>query len=203
MKLSHILIKVNDLDSAVKQWQDKGFTVEYGSAKNPYNALIYFKKGAYIELFKFNGLPKLLKPILRLFGKGKLVDKMNYWQNHPEGFLSVMLENYEDNLDNEIAILKKHGIKGMMLNKSRIDTQGRKLNFKVLFTYNQTLPDIMTYFNIDPKPKTDDIHPNGIKGIKSISIGINPNHHQLLQDLCDDPTLTPFTGTGIKDIIFY
>ena len=34
MKLGHILYKVNDLDAAVKEYTEKGFTVEYGKKKN-------------------------------------------------------------------------------------------------------------------------------------------------------------------------
>ena len=99
MKLSHILIKVNDLDKAVKAWQEKGFVVEYGKKKNPYNALIYFPTGAFIELFAFNGMPKFVNRILTAMGRGKFVEKMNYWANHEEGLLSIMLENYENNLE--------------------------------------------------------------------------------------------------------
>ena len=42
MKLGHVIYKVNDLDRAVEEYTAKGFMVEYGKAKNPYNALIYF-----------------------------------------------------------------------------------------------------------------------------------------------------------------
>jgi hypothetical protein len=32
MRLGHVIYVVKDLDAAVKEWRDKGFTVEY----NPY-----------------------------------------------------------------------------------------------------------------------------------------------------------------------
>ena len=54
MKLSHIILKVNDLDQAVQTYRDKGFAVEYGKTKKPYNALIYFSKGPYLELLARN-----------------------------------------------------------------------------------------------------------------------------------------------------
>ncbi len=153
MKLSHILIKVTDLDSAVYEWQKKGFTVEYGRAKKPYNALIYFKEGPYIELFKFNGFPKPIAFILALLGKKKLVEKMNFWAKHEDGLLSIMLENYEQNLSKEVEILKKHGYFGTLSKKSRIDTKNRKLNFTVMFTDDIHFPDLMTYFSTAPKPQ--------------------------------------------------
>ena len=49
MKLSHILYKSNNLSEAVKQFEEEGFKVEYGSKHNPKNALIYFSEGPYIE----------------------------------------------------------------------------------------------------------------------------------------------------------
>ena len=199
MKLSHILIKVNDLDKAVKEWQDKGFIVEYGKKHNPYNALIYFKNGAFIELFKFNGLPKIINHLLNLFGKRKFVEKMNFWANHEEGLLSIMLENYEENLDKEISILQNHGLSGVLSNKTRIDLKNRKLKFKVLFTNDVHFPDLMTFFSVNPKPQ-EDIHPNGIKGIKSISLGLTEKQKKIFLDICNDEQIILFEGEGIKDL---
>ena len=199
MKLSHILIKVNDLDKAVKDWTNEGFIVEYGKARNPYNALIYFKDGAFIELFKFNGLPKIINKLLIIFGKRKFVEKMEYWAKHEEGLLSIMLENYDDNLDKEISIIRSHGLSGVLSNKSRKDINKRKLKFKVLFTNDNYFPDMMTFFSINPKPKND-IHPNDIKGVKSISLGLTKDQQQIFLDICDDKTIKLFEGRGIKDL---
>ena len=52
MKLSHILYKTNNLPEAVKQFEEDGFKVEYGSKHNPKNALIYFSEGPYIEILE-------------------------------------------------------------------------------------------------------------------------------------------------------
>ena len=199
VKLSHILIKVNNLDKAVKEWEEKGFIVEYGKAKRPYNALIYFKDGAFIELFQFNGLPKVLNILLKLLGKRKFVEKMDFWANHDEGLLSIMLENYDKNLDKEIAILKNHGLTGVLSNKTRKDVKNRKLDFKVLFTNDVSFPDLMTFFSVNPKPQ-ENIHPNGIKGVKSISLGLIENQKKIFTDICDDKTIILFNGQGIKDL---
>jgi hypothetical protein len=45
MKTRHILYRVQNLDKAVEEYHTKGFEVEYGSDKNPGNALIYFLCG--------------------------------------------------------------------------------------------------------------------------------------------------------------
>ena len=199
MKLSHILIKVDNLEKAVLEWQNKGFVVEYGTSRNPYNALIYFKEGPFIELFAFKGFPSFLKPILNVFGMRHLVEKMDFWANHEEGLLSIMLENYEKDLSKEAEILKKYNFGGMISKKSRMDVKKRKLKFTVMFTDPVHFPDLMTFFSINPKP-AENIHPNGVTGIKSISVGLSDVHKQAFVELCDDPRVEIFDGTGIKDL---
>ena len=51
----------------------------------------------------------------------------------------------------------------------------------------------MTYFNINPKPKNF-IHPNGVKKIKSISYSTEAKFIPILNELCDDDSLTLFAG---------
>ena len=52
MRSGHLIYKVKDLQQAVKEWEAKGFIVEYGRREKPNNALIYFSQGPYIELLK-------------------------------------------------------------------------------------------------------------------------------------------------------
>jgi hypothetical protein len=40
MNLGHVIYKVDDLHKAVKEYTAKGFVVEYGKSKKPYNAVI-------------------------------------------------------------------------------------------------------------------------------------------------------------------
>ena len=45
MAVGHIVYKADDLQAAVEKFRAQGFEVEYGRAKNPSNALIYFSQG--------------------------------------------------------------------------------------------------------------------------------------------------------------
>lgn len=202
MKVSHILYKVHDLDKAVKEWRDKGFVVEYGKEKNPYNALIYFSKGPYLELFQNSGMPGFIKGLLRVFGKGAMVNRMNHWEQAEEGLVGVAIENYEDNLDKELRILTENNQKYFSTRSKRLDTKGNHLKFTVAFPDEMKIPFFMTYFNIDPKPKNF-IHPNGIQGIDSISFGTDKELISLINQLCDDSILKLYIGNGVKDIKFY
>ena len=46
MAVGHIVYKADDLQAAVEKFRAQGFEVEYGRAKNPSNALIYFSQGS-------------------------------------------------------------------------------------------------------------------------------------------------------------
>lgn len=201
MKTSHIIYKVDDLYQAVEEFKEKGFEVEYGTEKNPYNAIIYFSQGPYLELLASTGMPKFMKRILRMFGKSRLADRLDYWDNHKGGPCGVALENYKTDLREEKGILEKYSQGYFEMPSRRNDTKGRKLRFTCLFPHEMQLPFLMTYFNIDPKPENF-IHPNGINGIKNISFGTREELIPIIKELCDDPVLTLFTGNGIKDLEF-
>lgn len=201
MKLSHIIFKVNDLPKAVKEWEEKGFEVEYGKAKNPYNALIYFKDGPYIELLTFSELSPVVKGIFTLMGKKKFLAKMSHWAKHPEGLMSVLLENDKTDLESEIAISAKNKLSGVKMKKKRVDVKGRELGYTVFFTDDIGFPDYMTYFTVDPKPK-ENPHSNGITGVKSVSIGVESQRIPLLQELCQDEKLIIFEGNSVKDLLW-
>ncbi|MDR7810987.1 VOC family protein [Lacrimispora sp.] len=201
MKTSHIVYKVDDLHQAVKEYKEKGFVVEYGTKKKPYNAIIYFSEGPYLELLASTGMPEIMKRILRMLRKGKFADRLNAWDNHKGGPCGVALENYKTDLREEKGILEKYKQGYFEMLSRRNDTKGRKLRFTCLFPDEMQLPFLMTYFNIDPKP-VNFIHPNGIRRIKNISFGTREELIPIIKELCDDPVLTLFIGRGIKDLEF-
>ena len=114
MKLSHILYKSNNLSEAVKQFEEEGFKVEYGSKHNPKNALIYFSEGPYIEILEKAPISNFLMIILRLIGKTHLVKRFKNWKNAHEGYFDICLENYKNDFDEEVQILKEY-IKSIIL----------------------------------------------------------------------------------------
>ena len=99
MKLSHILYKTNNLPEAVKQFEEDGFKVEYGSKHNPKNALIYFSEGPYIEILEKAPISNFMMLVLRLIGKTYLVNRFKSWKNAQEGYFDICLENYSNNFD--------------------------------------------------------------------------------------------------------
>lgn len=201
MRVSHVVYKVKDLAKAVKAFKKEGFVVEYGSKKNPHNALIYFSEGPYIELLDHAPLPYHSKLLLKLIGKRKVVDRLERWGNAPEGLIDLCLENDQTNFGKEESILKKYN-QGYFITKSqRLDPKDRLLKWKLLFPNELALPFLMTYFNIDPKPKKF-IHPNGIKRIKNITFGTSDTLMPIIKELCNDESLKVVQGKDLIDLVY-
>jgi len=189
MRLGHVIYVVKDLDAAVKEWREKGFTVEYGRTKKPMNALIYFSEGPYIELLKDGGMSSIARRIMRLFGKGDFMNRFDYWAKAPEGWTSLCIEKNPGGLEEEISYLDSVGIKGTyMQNLKRVDTKGRELKYKCYFTHDYNMPFLMSYFNIDPKP-LNYTHPNGIKRISRVIYRTDKKNAAALNHLVQDDTL--------------
>ncbi|WP_085832994.1 VOC family protein [Clostridium merdae] len=199
MKVSHIIMKVSNLEKAVEEYRKRGFTVEYGTKNKPYNAILYFSDGPYLELLASTGMPEFVKRVMRLFGKAKLAERMDIWDSHAEGPCGLALETYEKNLDREKKLLNQANEHYVEIPSRRNDTKGRKLRFTCLFPDNLNIPFLMTYFNIDPKPQNF-VHPNGAKRIRSVAFGTSKEYMPLICALCDDPILVLFEGNHIHSI---
>ena len=201
MKLSHILYKVNDLNKSVEDFKNQGFRVEYGSKKHPHNALIYFSEGPYIELLEKAPISFIQKFVLKIIGKGYLVDRFNSWANSAPGFFEICFENYQDHFHHEIKVLETNNQAFFMTKSKRLDSFNRLLKWKLLFPKEIKIPFLMTYFNIDPKPKNF-THPNGIKKIEKVVYGSDQKLTSIIQEICNDTVLSIENGEGVKRVKF-
>ena len=201
MKLSHILYKSNNLSKAVKQFEEEGFKVEYGSKHNPKNALIYFSEGPYIEILEKAPISNFYMIILRLIGKTHLVNRFNSWKKAEEGYFDICLETYKNDFDDEVQKLNEYKEHYFITKSSRLDPSNRLLKWKLLFPNNIYLPFFMTYFNIDPKPKNF-IHPNGVKKINEVSYYTNNSLISIFKKLCDDSAIKLTNQKGEMRVSF-
>lgn len=202
MKLGHVIYKVDDLEQAVAEYTAKGFTVEYGRAKKPYNALVYFAEGPYFELLGSTGMPGFVKRMLRVFGKGAFVDRLDAWDRAPEGYVGLCLENDRPDVDLEQGILDQAKLTYLKGRSGRTDPKGRKLRFRGIFPDDMQVPVLMSAFNMRVRPPAGYIHPNGATRIKSVSFGSRQELFPVIRELCDDKGLTLFAGTGVRDVEF-
>lgn len=205
MRSGHLIYKVKDLQEAVKEWEAKGFVVEYGRREKTNNALIYFSQGPYIELLENTGIPVIAKIIAKLFGRPKNLERFFYWDECEEGWQGLCIEKDSGDLDEEVKFLAKRCIKGLLLNNlKRIDTKNRELRYRCFFPHGTSFPFLMIYFSIDPKPQNF-THPNGVKGIKKIVFKIAPAQAKILKVLVQDQTLEILEDeneNGIVEVIF-
>lgn len=200
MKLSHVLFKVPDLHAAVEEYRQKGFNVEYGKAKNPYNALIYFADGSYLELLWKTGMPAWANKLLRLFGKKAFISRINTWESADEGLIGVALESEPDEFEEAKKLLKNSGQKYFQFKGRRLDTKGRDLRFVGVMPDNMKIPFFGTC-NTDLKHEGF-VHPNGVVGFKQVAFGTTEELLPLVTKLYDDDRVKFFIGDGVKDLEF-
>lgn len=189
MKLGHLIYKVGDLKEGVERFKKLGFCVEYGTLKNPYNALIYFSEGPYIELLSKTGVPVFIKYALRFFGKRALVIRLNEWDSCRAGVCDLCLEGDEEDFKKVKDILTKNHLSFNTFSMGRKDSKQRRLKYKVLFPKDISLPFFMTHFDNNPRP-INFTHPNGISRITSVDFPMKDKETDLLKKICDDPNLS-------------
>ena len=201
MHLSHLLYKTHNLEETVAQFRQDGFKVEYGSYKNPHNALIYFSEGPYIELLEKAPVSKLTLWALKGIGQGKVNKRLRSWADAPPGFFEICLETTTPNLKAAKAQMQQLGQRYFCTKSQRRDPQQRLLQWQLLFPHNTALPFIMTPFNTNPKPQNL-VHPNGMRQIKQCTYNNAPTHLQIVKSLCQDPRLLLKEGKGITDVVY-
>ncbi|MDO5708265.1 MAG: VOC family protein [Andreesenia angusta] len=189
MRAGHIIYKVNDLDKAVEEWKSRGFEIEYGTSDNPYNALIYFSEGPYIEILAKAGTPKIGDEVLNLEGLRDVEKRFNYYEAAKEGWIGFCIEKDPGTLMEEIKYFENKGIDGIYAdNAKRIDPEGRELKFKLFFPNEFNLPFLMSDFELNPR-KENFIHPNGVRSIAKLSFKTKKECINILKDLVDDSRL--------------
>lgn len=188
MKVNHILYKVNDLKKSVEYFRSKGFTVEYGSEKNPNDALIYFPEGPYIELIHDMNMPWYLRLMLRLCGKGKFVNGMLSQERAEEGFIRFCFECKEDEVDSVSELYKKYGRKIMRIKVKRKDTKGRELCCNTVFPYEAEVPFVKSVF-AEENELHHVKHKNGAKRVVSFDYRVQPKDKEILFALNSDPMI--------------
>lgn len=113
LTIDHVLIAVDNLDSAKSEYESYGFTVVYGGDKDKaLNALIFLKDGTLIELIGKDRFPSSYKTlnklrITRLFGFMK--DRISAFSSVPAGFFNYSL--YSPDLNHTYNYFKSTKIK--------------------------------------------------------------------------------------------
>ncbi len=199
MKLSHILYKVKDLHKAVKDFEDMGFTVTYGTKKEKaFNALIWFEEGPFIEVFTVSD-SKFLIFLAKLIGKKAVAKRFEHLYHSDYGWVEYSLENDRYDLDRENNKLKEMGYKYSTLNASRKNLKGIKLKWKLSIPLDVGFPFLMSAYKPNPRPKQI-THKNGAIGVRELTWGVEPKNIDNIRKLTSDSRLKLVEGNGFKNI---
>lgn len=185
MKINHLLYKVDNLEESVAFYRNQGFLVEYGREKNPYNALIYFPEGPYIELIHNMNMPGFLRVLLKLCGKKKFAEGMISQENAAQGFIRICFECEEGKRADACEIYKKNNIKIEKIKVKRTDTKGRQLVCNTIFPEEAELPFVKTLFSNEEELHQIK-HPNGAHRIVGLEYGVLQKDKKILEDLNTD-----------------
>lgn len=149
-KIDHVLIAVNNLDSAKIEYEKYGFTVVYGGKeKKAFNALIFLRDGSVIELIGKDRLPSLYTflnklRIIKLFGIMK--DRITAFRNLPAGLFNYCL--YTENLDSTYEYLKQNGLKvSKPVSFSRHREDEIKIRWELVGMFPYDLPFFIENYN--------------------------------------------------------
>ncbi len=201
MRAGHIIYAVDDLEKAMAQWRSEGFAVQYAKKSRKYHALIFFSEGPFIELMAVSSIPRLALRAISVFGGKAMADRMRLSEEAGAGSAILCIEKDEGNLDEEVAFLERRGKKGNYLKRvKRKDPAGQVYRWKLFFPFDLYLPFLMSYYNIDPKPK-DFVHPNGVRRVKRLKLVTNRESIGILEELIDDETIELAEGDKKAEVV--
>lgn len=214
MRSSHILCKVHDLTSAVKRWENAGFTVQLGNApEKAINALIWFEDGPFIELIDVKGAqpPASFRAIMKVISPNGMIRRFENWQAAPEGWCEFALETHDLDVGPDVKRLRKQGMKifGPVKNKRTPPNTKVMITTQTAFPHETALPILMGAYHPDRRP-TRTVHANGATSVSNVTVRVPPEHHDKWASLVDDgdPWLTIERGpskiesvmlAGLKD----
>lgn len=178
-KIGHVLIQVDHLEIAIRQYRQMGFQVVPGGLPGKtHNALIYLKDGSFLELFSTNHgkiMNKLLGFMVKLVG---LFDysysrRLTLYLPGHEGLRdyaldSVPVAQYQTNIEkiraNGLTISKPRS-------KSRVNQHGICLQWTLSIPDSPSLPFLMSEYQPTMKIEEKEVaHSNGVLGIHELQI---------------------------------
>lgn len=172
-QLDHLIITVADLQTAVHEYQQRGYTVTPGgvhASGATHNALICFQDGSYLELLASTGQPPRTDIQATDFSS---------WLSNGYGLVGYALRSFD--LDQDVALIRSQGIQMHEPTVgSRIRPDGKVLQWKSAFIQDKMMPflieDLTPRVWRVPDDKAAITHANGAIGI-SVVVYMQDEHH--------------------------
>lgn len=198
LKCSHILCKVNNISNLVRDYEELGFSIEWGSApERAHNALLWFKEGPFIEFFQ---MPKSLAFLSLPFGlvNGWAAGKRwAHWARSSEGWCDVALEPADiknettqgagiENVKDLTTIKQTINQMGVstsrVINGKRIRPDGLKVKYSFFSPEPVGLPFVVSAYDPPQRPEKIE-HPNGASGVEWLKMEVAESQLRQFQTL--------------------
>lgn len=198
--VGHVIYKTTDLEAAMREFRARGFDVEYGQAKNPSSAVIYFCKGPYLEIREEAAVPPVFRQLLNLTGYKKIVECNDSFSGMPTGYSRIVLEVERKEFNGIKKLFSERNIRSLRIPIARTDPSGRRLRCHCLSPDDWAIPLFVTPFVIDIH--RDNPHPNGVTHIDNIVFTGSEQAVDICQNVGIDESLTYRTGITTIDLEF-
>jgi hypothetical protein len=175
MKCSHVLLKVDDLHQAVRDFRELGFVVDYAAAaKRPRHAHIWFSAGPIIELLTTPPGASLMKwPIEAAFGRGAGT-RMTRWARSEEGICDAAVLTGDPDFAGLLDELHNAGFPtGRAVNWTRTKPDGTTARFSFAYPRSGRVPFLVTPYD-PPQHPAEVAHPNGATGLSRVLMDVSP-----------------------------
>jgi hypothetical protein len=164
MNCSHVLLKVDDLHRAVRDFRELGFTVDYASAeRKARHAHIWFTSGPIVELLTTPpGASLMTLPLNLAFGRGAGA-RMTRWARAAEGFCDAAV--LADRAELQSA--------GRVVNWKRTKLDGSTTSFAFTYPRQDRTPFLVTPYD-PPQHPANVVHANGAKEVSRVLVDVAP-----------------------------
>lgn len=203
-RCSHVLVHVEDLGRAVRDYRDLGFEVSYASAEHKaLHAHVWFADGPVIELLTTPRGARLMRwPLEVAFGRGA-GRRMVRWSRQPEGFCDVAVLVPDEELDQNRARLRAVGVPtGRAVRWTRTRPDGELTRFRFSYPRADRLPFLVTPYDPSQHPSAVS-HANGATALCTVVFGVREADLPAVRAVVgDDPLfrLEPAAVTGVRAI---
>jgi hypothetical protein len=173
LRCSHVLCKVDDVRSLVRDYQDLGFTIEWGSApERAHNALLWFAEGPFIEFFELPPAFRLVRwPMGAVYGRAA-GERLARWAEPGEGWRDVALETDDTELGGVHRALRTSGVPvSRVMKHGRTRPDGGRVRYQFLAARPPRLPFVVSAYDPPQRPAAVH-HPNGARRISRVRLGV-------------------------------
>lgn len=191
LRCSHVICRVEDIHALVRDYQDLGFTMEWGAAPDrAHNAFVRFADGPFLEFYELAPRARMLRWPLGLAYGFAAGDRIARWALPGEGCRDVAVETDATRLAATRAALRAAGVATSRVIKGRrTRPDGQQVRYEFLATRPGGLPFVVSAYDPPQRPERI-VHPNGARRIGRVRLDVTAADRPVLERLVGgDPHL--------------